>query len=287
VYALFPEIDLLNQQYRTMQLLGAHSDVPVARMRWAEADTSVLGQPFFVMDRLYGKVPGDAPPYTMGGWFMELTADARHRLHRNAVEALTRVNRVDWRAIGFDYLAKPAHGRLGSEQRRNYFRCFWEWARGGEAHPVADPAWAWLAAHWPDDDDRIELCWGDARPGNQMYDDDGTVLGVFDWEMVSLGNAESDLGWFCFLQRFHTDGIGAPLPAGMLARDEVIAHWEQLVGRAAPHVDFYERLAGFHFALVMMRIDAMNRALDPQRWQPGMAVDNPVARLTKELIGIA
>jgi hypothetical protein len=52
-------------------------------------------------------------------------------------------------------------------------------------------------------------------------------------------------------------------------------------------VDFYERLAGFHFALVMMRIDAMNRALDPQRWQPGMAVDNPVARLTKELIGIA
>jgi aminoglycoside phosphotransferase (APT) family kinase protein len=120
-----------------------------------------------------------------------------------------------------------------------------------------------------------------------MYDDAGTVLGVFDWEMVSLGNAESDLGWFCFLQRFHTDGIGAPLPAGMLRRDEIIAWWEELVGRPAPRVDFYERLAGFHFTLVMMRIDAMNQQLDPSNWQPGMAVNNPVATLTRELIGIA
>jgi hypothetical protein len=35
---LFPESDLVVHQFRTMQLLGEHSDVPVARMRWAEAD---------------------------------------------------------------------------------------------------------------------------------------------------------------------------------------------------------------------------------------------------------
>jgi aminoglycoside phosphotransferase (APT) family kinase protein len=107
---------------------------------------------------------------------------------------------------------------------------------------------------------------------------DGTdVIGVFDWEMVSLGNSESDLGWWLFLQRFHTDGTGVPLPAGMLDRDEVTAEWERLRGRPATHVDFYERLGGFQFGLVMVRL-AESMGI------PEMALDNPVVHLTAQLI---
>jgi aminoglycoside phosphotransferase (APT) family kinase protein len=95
---------------------------------------------------------------------------------------------------------------------------------------------------------------------------DGRVVAVMDWEMVSLGNAVSDLGWWLFLQRFHTDGTGVPLPGGMLTRDESIALWEDRVGRRAEHVDFYEVVAGFHFTLVMMRIVGMFKELDPQSY---------------------
>src|SRR5690606_14987777 len=136
------------------------------------------------MDRLFGKVPGDIPPYTVEGWFMDLEPEVRRRFHRNSVEAITKVNRVDWRSIGFEYLDKPHHGRLGAEQRNNYFRSFKDWACEGVAHPVIDPAWKWLDANWPDDSEHIDLCWGDARPANQMFDDDGNVIGIFDWEMV-------------------------------------------------------------------------------------------------------
>jgi len=282
VYALFPEIDLINQQYRSMKLLGEHTDVPVARVRWAESDTSVLGQPFFVMGRLEGQVPGDAPPWTVEGLVMDMTPAERRRFHRNGIEAMTKVNRVDWKTVGFDYLDKPHHGTLGSEQRRRYFRSYLEWARQGR-HPVADPAWDWLEPNWPTDEP-IELCWGDARPGNQMYRD-GEVVGIFDWEMVSLGNAESDLGWWLFLQRFHTEGTGVPLPEGLMTRDESIAWWEELMGRRAAHVDFYERLAGFHFSLVMMRIKAMGDLLAPGMYPDGMDIYNPVAVLTSQLIG--
>lgn len=285
VYALFPEIDLLAQQYTTMRLLGEHSDVPVARMRWSEPSPAVLGQPFFVMDRLHGEVPGDNPPYTVEGFVLELEPAARRRLHRNGIEAMTRVGRVDWRAAGFGYLDKTHHGPLGPDQRRNYFRHYWVWARGGAPHPVADPAWAWLEANWPDDGEHLELCWGDARPGNQMYVD-GEVVALFDWEMVSLGNAESDLGWWLFLQRFHTDGTGVPLPEGFLGRDETIAYWEELMGRPATHVDFYERLAGFHFTLVLMRLGQMTEELSPETAVPGFGVFNPVSMLTAELLGI-
>lgn len=273
---LFPESDLVVHQFRTMQLLGKHSDVPVARMRWAEPDPAVLGRPFFVMDRLHGLVPGDSPPYTTEGFVMEMDAETRHRWHANAVEALTRVHAVDWRKAGFEYLDQAHHGALGPEQRHNYLDHYRRWTLKDEPHPVIDPAWKWLDANWPDDGGHIELCWGDARPGNEMFD--GTdVIGVFDWEMVSLGNGESDLGWWIFLQRFHTDGTGVPLPEGMLTRDEIITAWERRRGRSAANVDFYERLGGFQFCLVMVR-------LAESMGVPEMAVDNPVADLTAQLI---
>lgn len=273
---LFPEADLVQQQFRTMQLLGEHSDVPVARMRWAETDPAVIGRPFFVMDRLHGEVPGDSPPYTTAGFVMEMDPASRRLWHEHALEAMTKVHAVDWRALGFDYLDQTHHGALGPEQRRNYLDHYRHWTLQGNPHEVIDDAWAWLDAHWPDDGDHVELCWGDARPGNEMFR--GTeVVGVFDWEMVSLGNGESDLGWWLFLQRFHTDGTGVTLPEGMLDRDETIATWERLRGRAARHVDFYERLGGFQFSLVMVRLaEAMGA--------PAMAFDNPVVHLTRQLV---
>jgi aminoglycoside phosphotransferase (APT) family kinase protein len=284
VWAVFPEIDVINQQYRTMKILGEHSDVPVAHVRWAEPDPAVLGTPFFVMDRLRGNVPGDRPPYTVEGWFMELTPAERRQLNVSGIEAMTRVNRVEWRNLDFSYLDKAECGPVGRQQRFAYFEKFWQWARAGQPHRVADPAWEYLRAHWPADEP-VELCWGDARPGNQMYAD-GRVIAVMDWEMVSLGNAVSDLGWWLFLQRFHTEGNGVGLPEGMLTRDETIALWESLVGRTAEHVDFYEIVAGFHFTLVMMRITGMFKELDPSSYTPGADLYNPVSRLTAELLGI-
>lgn len=284
VWAVFPEIDVINQQYRTMKILGESTDVPVANVRWAEPDTAVLGTPFFVMDRLYGQVCGDRPPYTVEGWYVDLTPDERRAIATAGVEAMTRVNRVDWKSLDFGYLDKKEYGAIGREQRFGYFRKFWEWARAGEPHVVADAAWEYLQANWPADEP-IELCWGDARPGNQMYGD-GRVVAVMDWEMVSLGNAESDLGWWLFLQRFHTDGSGAALLPGMLTRDETIAFWESKVGRRAEHVDFYEIVAGFHFTLVMMRITGMYKELDPATYQPGANLYNPVSMLTAGLLGL-
>ena len=182
-------------------------------------------------------------------------------------------------------LVRQAMDSLPPEQRRGYFRHYWKWANKGEPHPIADPAWGWLDAHWPDDGEFIELCWGDARPGNQMYRD-GEVVGVFDWEMVSLGNAESDLGWWLFVQRYHTDGTGVPLPEGMLDRDEIITYWSELMGREPTHVDFYERLGGFHFTLVLIKLFEMIGLLDPESAMPEMAVHNPVATLTAQLLDI-
>jgi aminoglycoside phosphotransferase (APT) family kinase protein len=283
VHKLFPESELLAHQYEVMKALQ-DTDVPVPRTRWAEEDPAVLGAPFFVMDRLHGLVPGDAPPYTVEGFVVDMTPEQRNEWHRNAIEVLTRVGKVDWEARGLQHLDQKHHGELGPEQRRNYFAHYLEWATKGETHPIAHPAFEWLVANWPDDGEHTALCWGDARPGNQMYA--GTeVVGVFDWEMVSLGNPESDLGWWLFLQRYSTEGNGAPLLEGMLTREETIAEWERHMGRPASHVEFYEVLAGFQFCLVMVKLAEMySMSLGPAALT--MAVHNPVAAITAEMIGI-
>src|SRR5437868_3768529 len=59
---VFPEYDM-QLQFRCMQILGAHSAIPVPKMLWFEDDPSVLGQPFYLMEKLDGIVPPDNPPY--------------------------------------------------------------------------------------------------------------------------------------------------------------------------------------------------------------------------------
>jgi len=284
VHKLFPESELLVHQYEVMRRLGEHTEVPVPHTRGAEADPEVLGAPFFVMDRLDGLVPGDSPPYTQEGFVVDMTPDRRREWHRNAVAALVQVGQVDWREAGLEFLDQPHHGPLGPEQRRNYFADYLEWATKGERHPIAHPAFDWLVANWPDDGEHFGLSWGDARPGNLMFA--GTeVIGVFDWEMVAIGNPEADLGWWLFLQRYSTDGVGAALPEGMLDRAATITLWEQLMGRPAENVDFYERLAGFQFCLVMVKLAEMySMSMGPEML--AMAIWNPVAEITAELLGL-
>ena len=54
----------LRQQYEAMRLIGELTDVPVPRVGWFEETGTVLGTPFFLMDRIEGVVPPDVLPYT-------------------------------------------------------------------------------------------------------------------------------------------------------------------------------------------------------------------------------
>ena len=72
--------------------------------------------------------------------------------------------------------------------------------------------------------------------------------------MVTLGNGEADLGWSFFLDRHHSDGIGQPRLPGFPSYEESTARYEELTGRPAKNVHFYEVFSGFRFGCVMMRL---------------------------------
>src|SRR5919198_904794 len=74
---------------------------PVPRVLATCADASVIGAPFYAMERLEGEVVGDAVPAA-------LDSDAeRRRIGERLVDALVGLHAVDWRAAGLQGFGRP------------------------------------------------------------------------------------------------------------------------------------------------------------------------------------
>lgn len=286
-HTVFLESDF-EWQYRVLEILGTKTAVPVPVVRAFEPDPSYLGAPFFVMERIDGcRVPADNPPYTVSGWLHdEATPAQRRTVVESGLDALVAIHGLDWRALGLDFLDKPQYGRLGSEQQIRYYEKSFEWAAEGEPQPVVGAALDWVRAHAPGADPEITLCWGDARINNQLFDADGRVRAVLDWEMVTLADPMMDLGWWLFLDRHFHEGCNRPRLEGFPTREEMIARYERQSGRAARDLEFYEVFAGLRFGVVMMRIKSLLVEFELMPPDTDMGRNNTVTHLLAEMLGL-
>ena len=82
-------------QFKTMQMVVEHTDVPVPKVHWLETGSRALGAPFFVMERIDGIVPPDVMPYTFGdNWFFDATVAEQEFLERRAIEVLAALHEI-------------------------------------------------------------------------------------------------------------------------------------------------------------------------------------------------
>ena len=73
-FPVFPTY-ALQDQYDAMRLVGELTDVPVPTVSHMEPTGSVLGTPFFLMDRIDGVIPQDVLPYNFGdNWLLRRLA---------------------------------------------------------------------------------------------------------------------------------------------------------------------------------------------------------------------
>jgi len=282
-YSVFMNTDVA-QQYRVMKLLGEHSDVPVPKVLWLEEDESVLGSPFFVMEKVEGRIPTDVPSYNAAGFVFDMPPEKRRLLWESAIDALVRIHKVDWREAGFGFLDHAEDGPTGIPQFLRYLRRYFEWAAGDRPQPVADAAWTWIEQHEPPAPP-AGLCWGDARVSNMIFDDTRCAA-VLDWEMVLLAPSERDLGWWLFLDRFHSEGMGVARLPGLPGREETIEVYEALLGRPVDQLEFYEVLAGFYFAVIMIRIAQMLITYGDLPPDSDFERDNPVTQLLARMLDV-
>jgi aminoglycoside phosphotransferase (APT) family kinase protein len=257
-FTVFPD-NLFEEQWRVMKAVGESGLVKVARILWIEEDPALLGQPFFVMEKKAGRVPVSIPHYSKTGFLHDATPAQRRHLWEAAVRQLASIQLVP--LDGLEFLTGPPHASSGLAQEWDKYERFVAWLQEDgysrrEFGPILEAGLARLKADWPEHQPE-GLVWGDARIGNMMFDDNFDVVAVMDWEQPSLGGALHDLAWFCVLSETmhgkNASAVGAYLE-GMGTREETIALWEEVSGKPAQGLEWYEDFANLKMSCTGVRL---------------------------------
>jgi aminoglycoside phosphotransferase (APT) family kinase protein len=281
---IFRAPDVL-REFAVLEGLAA-TPVPVPRVRWAEADPTVLGAPFFVMDAVRGRVPLAKPSIHAVGWLPTLTTAERARLWSSALDALVAVHAVDWTsAHRFLLDGDAANGALAAHVDR--LADWYRWAAAGRDYPITDAALDHvLACHATTATGPPVLVWGDARVGNMIFGDDHTLAAVIDWEGAAIGPAAIDVGRWLFFDDFATEAAGVERLPGWPDRATTIARYEERSGRHLRDLEFYETMQALVIATTLIRqADArVARGLAPPDTRMGH--DNAVTRMLAARLGL-
>ena len=224
---------------RQFTILKALSDTPVCvpRALWLEETGDVLGRPFLVMERVGGEVyemeaPADVPDTTVV------------RMCESLAEHIAAIHAVDLNVTGLNAL-DDGKDHLDREINR--------WA--GELHrvqrgplPALERLLEELRASKPVPSERVTLVHGDAKPGNFAFTD-GAVSAVFDWEMTTVGDPLTDIGW---LELLWMQPVGITSHSAALNIDELIAHYEKVSGIRVQNRSWYRALNALKMAVICL-----------------------------------
>ncbi len=247
----------LAMQYRVMRLVAERSDTPVPHCIWLEEDEAVLGSPFFVMERVEGRVPKDNLPYTFEGWLLEASDADRVALQDDTVWAVAGIHGVPLGDVDTTFLGHDPAGASALRQQVDAWHAYYRWLGLDHPLPVIDQAFGWLEAHWPaDDGGEPVLSWGDARIGNVLYDGFRPVA-VLDWEMAAIAPRGVDIGWMAYIHEFFQDiaeELGLVGLPGFMRMEDLVEAYEARTGIRLQDWDFYRVFAAVRYGLIMARI---------------------------------
>src|SRR5262249_26238001 len=161
----------------------ASTDVPVPRPILFHADAAPLGTPFYLMERLDGRVFQDC---ALPG----CSREERRGIYFGMAEAMAKLHAVRPETVGL-----ADFGRPGNYFERQIGRWSKQWAESpSDPIPALDKVAAWLPLNLPADDGQVCIAHGDFRLGNLLFHPDKPeVIGILDWELSTLGHPLADL----------------------------------------------------------------------------------------------
>jgi aminoglycoside phosphotransferase (APT) family kinase protein len=247
---VLPTAHDMGREYRVMSALDG-TEVPVPRMLHLCEDADVLGQPFYVMERVEGHVVTNSLP--LG--YADSAAD-RAALSNGLVDVLATLHAVDPAAVGLAQFGRP-EGYLARQLAR--------WGKQWEATRIegldqVDALAADLTKLLPVTQ-RSSIVHGDYRLDNTMLHPAqvGRINAVLDWEMSTLGDPLADLGILLVYWAQEADPElrrqGAPVGAvtslpGFLTRDEVASGYAERSGLDVTELPWYVAFGFFKLAVV-------------------------------------
>ncbi|WP_332686172.1 phosphotransferase family protein [Bosea sp. (in: a-proteobacteria)] len=246
---LLPSAHAVEREYRILKAL-AGSAVPVPPVLLLHEQDDVVGTPFYLMERLDGRVfhdtalPGIAP-------------EERRAMYFSMAETLAALHGFDWQGAGLSDFGKP-----GNYYARQLARWGRQWRETKTQDiPAIDRAIDWLGAHL-DETPETTIVHGDFRLGNLMFAPDGPrVVAVLDWELSTLGHPLSDVAFSCLpwhsSPEMYAGIVGLDREAlGIPAQAEYLERYCAAAGRTQGPGRFHLAFSLFRFAVILDGIAA-------------------------------
>ena len=244
----------MGREYRILSRI--HEAFPYAPRPMAFcADPAVLGEEFYLMQRLEGLILRRDLPAGM-----QLSPGEARALCENLVNVHAELHAIDYEAAGLGGLGRPegyvARQVSGWSGRYRAART--------EDVPDNEALMAWLEANRPAEAVRPALIHNDYKFDNVVLSPAAggwRISGVLDWEMATIGDPLMDLGaslayWIQAddpepLQQIRM--LPTHLP-GMMRRAELVEYYGTR-GRSAPErFDFYYVYGLFRLAVIVQQI---------------------------------
>jgi aminoglycoside phosphotransferase (APT) family kinase protein len=241
----------MGREYHVLARL--HGAYPAPQPLLHCTDESILGAPFYVMERVRGVIlRRNLPPG------LELIQETARKLSESFIDQLAHLHGLNYTALGLGELGKP-QGYL-ERQVRGWMERY----QGSKTHdfPEVEPLSTWLREHMPAQAAGT-LVHNDYKYDNMVLDstDITQVKAVLDWEMCTLGDPLTDLGtalayWIDPGDPPEMQMVrwGPTIVPGMLSRAELAQRYAEKTGRDLSHIVFYYVFAMFKVAVIIQQI---------------------------------
>ncbi len=257
---ILPTAHDMAREYRIISALSP-TGVPVPGAVALCTDPEVNDHPFYVMEFVDGVIINEEMPEG----YVE-TPEARRALSNALVDALVQLHTVDYAAAGLSDFGRPA-GYLERQVRR--WGEQWERSRTREL-PEVDEVIRRLNASVPPSP-APSIVHGDFRLGNMILGREAPerVEALLDWEMATLGDPLTDLGYTLVYwgqegdpeRRWGFNNIATiTMAPGFMTRSELISEYSRRSGINVDHVDFYEVFGFYKLAVILEGIWARHLA---------------------------
>jgi len=261
----------------------AATEVPVARVVALCREPEVIGADFYLMDHVDGVFHNSADACAQ--LRPEDAAGAAFAL----IDTLAALQAVDPVGVGLEGWAPP-EPYLDRQLRR--WRSQWERSRRAEL-PLVDELLDRLVGTRPEPRPP-SIVHGDYNLANVMFrrDHPARVTAVLDWELSTLGEPLADLGqlvaYWGGAGRLLFGARGGHLPdanPGFPSAPELVARYEEVTGRSADQVAWFEVFATVKLAIIVAGAQARLLEQDPERADQSWALVGRLAEIAAALPG--
>ena len=190
---LLPSAHAVDREYRLLSALHPLG-FPVPQPLALCDDPDVIGAIFYVMELAHGR------PYANGA-LPEFDPETRRSMYGQLVDTLADLHVIDPEAAGLGDF-----GRSGNYFERQVARWTRQYRDSQTDYiPEVERLIAFLPETIPEQS-RTAIVHGDYRIDNVMYDGDGTLTAVLDWELATLGDPVADFSYLAMQWMMPADG---------------------------------------------------------------------------------